>query len=105
MTFDAEVIYVKANNLLLYKSAKNFRGDLSDVNEKTLESANYIAYRLVQGELWAQHHMHNGKLVRGYTMTSETDGEYIVSPDGKTKFKKNWSTYNGITCQSRSANE
>ena len=45
-------------------------------------------YYLVQGELWAEYYMHNGKLVKAYTMQQAPNGKsYIVSPDGKYKFE------------------
>lgn len=47
----------------------------------------YIGYRLIQGELWAEYYMHNGKLVRSYIMSQAHNGKsYIVSPNGKHKF-------------------
>lgn len=43
----------------------------------------HCAYMLVQGEVWARAYAHNGKPVHGFT----TDGIYLVSPDGKTRFR------------------
>lgn len=55
----------------------------------------YLGYTMLQGELWSEHFMHNGKYVRGFTFLKEYDKAYLVSPDGKEKFEideKIWGT-------------
>lgn len=47
----------------------------------------HCGYMLVQGELWARAYMHNGKPVHGFTEIFGTQGNYLLAPDGKTKFK------------------
>lgn len=48
----------------------------------------YIAYRLVQGEAWAEHHIHNGKPVKAFSMLQDANGSsYLISPDGKERFE------------------
>lgn len=54
----------------------------------------YCAYSLLQGEIWNEMHMQNGKLVNGFTfshanLTNNIVGgiNYLVSPDGKHKFE------------------
>lgn len=57
---------------------------LSNIPDGFLRTIAHTGYSLVQGELWAEHHMHNGRLVKGYQYLGN---DYIVSPDGKHKFK------------------
>lgn len=62
--------------------------EVNKLPPSAIETLAYCAYRLIQGELWAEHYMHNGKLLPAYGMTQITDGtSYVVSPDGKEKFK------------------
>lgn len=56
---------------------------LSKDERKTLA---YCAYLLVQGEVWARSYIHN-KNVHGFTNVKLNDGDYIVSPDTKRRYK------------------
>jgi hypothetical protein len=47
----------------------------------------HCGYMLVQGELWARAYTHNGKPVHGFTEIFGTHGNYLLAPDGKTKFE------------------
>ena len=69
----------------------NIQGNLSSnkitsLSEDTRNILSYAAYRLVQGELWSEMNMHNGKLVKGFTRKEENGITYFVAPDG-TKFR------------------
>ena len=46
----------------------------------------YGLYSLVQGEIWNETHMHNGKMVRGFNYEQTNGRTYLVAPDGKKKF-------------------
>lgn len=64
------------------------RGKL-DLNVLTSEQYKILAdcaYMLIQGEIWARTHTHNEN-VNGFTVIQKVDGEYVLAPDGKTKFK------------------
>lgn len=52
----------------------------------------HCGYMLVQGELWARAYTHNGKPVHGFTEVFGTHGNYLLAPDGKTKFKVVYNT-------------
>ena len=82
--------FVEDANLLL-KEKSSGKVDWSkerNVNRGDLERiCAYIGYRLVQGELWAESYMHNGKLIRSFIMAQAESGRtYLISPDGKHKF-------------------
>lgn len=69
----------------------NIQGNLSSnkitsLSEDTRNILSYAAYRLVQGELWSEMNMHNGKLVKGFTRKEENGITYLVAPDG-TRFR------------------
>ncbi len=67
---------------------KEYPVSVKMLNPEIQEIIAYLAYRLVQGEFWAEYYMHNGKLVKAYTMAQAPSGKsYIVSPDGKHKFE------------------
>jgi len=82
--------FVEDANLLLEEksSGKIDWSKERNVNRRDLERiCAYIGYRLVQGELWAESYMHNGKLIRSFTMAQAESGRtYLISPDGKHKF-------------------
>lgn len=68
--------------------------DMSTKKVLTLENRvikqviSFIGYRLVQGEVWAEHHIHNGKPVKAFSMLqTKTGNGFLVSPDGKRKFE------------------
>lgn len=46
----------------------------------------YGLYSLVQGEIWNEMHVHNGKMVRGFNYEQTNGRTYLVAPDGKKKF-------------------
>ena len=47
----------------------------------------HCAYTLVQGEFWARAYTHNKTPVHGFMyLQSADDGNYLLSPDGKTRF-------------------
>jgi hypothetical protein len=52
----------------------------------------HCGYMLVQGELWARAYTHNGKPVHGFTEIFGTHGNYLLAPDGKTKFEVVYNT-------------
>lgn len=69
-------------------------GDANITKEFLLEMPTQIynliahcGYMLVQGELWARAYTHNGKPVHGFAEIFGTQGNYLLAPDGKTKFK------------------
>ena len=63
-------------------------GDLGRVNFAVRNCIAHCAYMLVQGEVWARRFMHNGKIVRGF----DKRNDYLIAPDGKTKFKIEYSS-------------
>ena len=54
---------------------------------QVVEQLSYCAYRLLSGEMWAEHFDHNGRPTRGYARVLENGEMYIVSPDGKERFE------------------
>jgi len=75
----------------MLRTAKANGKDLSKMllsSSELKQELAYCTYRLIQGELWAQAYKHNGKIVKGYTMSQDIFGDaYVVSPDGKAQFK------------------
>lgn len=47
----------------------------------------FLAYMMVQGEVWARAFTHNGKSVHGFLEIFSDEGAYILAPNNKTKFK------------------
>ena len=46
----------------------------------------HALYSLVQGEIWNEMHMHNGKMVRGFNYEQRHGQTYLITPDGKGQF-------------------
>lgn len=69
--------YIKNNYSPLVNYIKRNDNDFSETR-----ILSYIAYKLAQGELFANYHRENGRLVHGFV---EIDN-VLISPDGKHKF-------------------
>ena len=60
--------------------------DIYLLSDKQREILSYCAYSLVQGEIWARAFSHNEN-VHGFTLIRKIDADFILTPDGKTKFR------------------
>ena len=59
------------------------------------ENLSVCAYRLLQGELWAQYYSHNGRPVAGYKPVFLNNRPGFIGPDGTTFLERDKSTLLG----------
>lgn len=78
---DIEIIYGKDGNTNITKES------LLEMPTQIYNLIAHCGYMLVQGELWARAYTHNGKPVHGFAAVFGIRGNYLLAPDGKTKFK------------------
>lgn len=82
---------VAVNWYLRHEGLVGISGEITekDITQKdymTRASISFLAYLMVQGEVWSRTFNHNGKPIHGFLEIFSDEGGYILAPDNKTKF-------------------